>query len=136
MTRVRSALTLLLVLFSCTALDAQENTATPPPTAGPAPAYENRLIRLAEVLGSIQYLRNLCGEETDNQWLAAMQQILDSETTDEPERRATLTAGYNRGFRAFASVYSGCTPAAVAAETRYRQEGAELASEIVARFGN
>ena len=65
-----------------------------------------------------------------------MQALLDSETAGEPGRREQLTAGYNRGFRAFASVYTDCTPSAVVAEERYRYEGAKLITEIVARYGN
>ena len=49
---------------------------------------------------------------------------------------ARLTAAYNRGYRSFASVYTSCTPAAVRAEQNYRNEGATLATEITARFGN
>ena len=133
---LRRVFAVLVLLASTVGLFAQEETESPPQAEGPAPVYEERLLRLAEILGSVQYLRNLCGETDDSQWLEAMQAIINSETTDEQQRRARLTAGYNRGFRAFASVYSGCTPAAVAAETRYREEGVQLASEIVARFGN
>ncbi|WP_420410027.1 TIGR02301 family protein [Hoeflea sp.] len=100
------------------------------------PPYEERLLRLAEILGSVQYLRNLCNGEGETKWRETMQALLDSETENDARRRETLTAGYNRGFRAFASVYTSCTDAARLAETRYRREGATLVSEIVARFGN
>ncbi|PHR20079.1 MAG: TIGR02301 family protein [Hoeflea sp.] len=102
----------------------------------PPPPYEARLLRLAEIIGSIQYLRNLCNPEGENGWRESMQALLDSETAGEPGRREQLTAGYNRGFRAFASVYTDCTPSAVVAEERYRYEGATLITEIVARYGN
>lgn len=102
----------------------------------PPPPYEARLLRLAEILGSIQYLRNLCNSEGEPGWRESMQALLDSETVGEPDRRAQLTAGYNRGFRAFASVYTTCTASALVAEERYRHEGATLIAEIVARYGN
>ncbi|MEM5472155.1 TIGR02301 family protein [Hoeflea sp. AS60] len=102
----------------------------------PPPPYEARLLRLAEILGSIQYLRTLCGSEDETGWRESMQALLDSETVDEPNRREQLTAGYNRGFRAFAAVYTTCTGAALVAEQRYRHEGATLIAEIVARYGN
>jgi uncharacterized protein (TIGR02301 family) len=102
----------------------------------PPPPYEDRLLRLAEILGSIQYLRNLCNSEGETGWLESMQALLDSETADEPDRRTRLTAGYNRGFRTFASVYTTCTSSALVAEQRYRHEGATLIAEIVARYGN
>jgi uncharacterized protein (TIGR02301 family) len=65
-----------------------------------------------------------------------MQQLLDSETNGEPQRKEKLTAAFNRGYRAFASVYTDCTQAAIVAEERYRNEGATLATEITSRFGN
>lgn len=102
----------------------------------PPPPYEARLLRLAEIIGSIQYLRNLCNSEGEPGWRESMQALLDSETAGEAARRAQLTAGYNRGFRAFAAVYTTCTAAALVAEERYRNEGATLIAEMVARYGN
>ncbi|MCY0147612.1 TIGR02301 family protein [Hoeflea sp. G2-23] len=102
----------------------------------PPPPYEARLLRLAEILGSVQYLRNLCNPDGETAWRETMQALLDSETVGEEARREHLTGGYNRGFRAFAAVYTSCTDAARLAEERYRREGATLVSEIVARYGN
>ncbi|KQV11205.1 hypothetical protein ASC97_14845 [Rhizobium sp. Root1203] len=98
--------------------------------------YDEKLSRLAEVLGSVHYLRTLCKAESGDKWRLHMQQLLDSEAKDEPQRKEKLTAAFNRGYRAFASVYTDCTPAAIMAEERYRNEGATLATEITSRFGN
>jgi uncharacterized protein (TIGR02301 family) len=65
-----------------------------------------------------------------------MQDLIDKETATEVKRRERMTAAFNRGYRTFASVYTNCTGPAIVAEQRYRAEGATLASEIVARFGN
>lgn len=111
---------------------------TPAAPAAPSgvPPYEDRLLRLAEIIGSLQYLRNLCDPAGETEWRRSMEQLLDNETADEPGRRSKLTAGYNRGYRAFAAVHTTCSDAAIAAEARYRREGEALASEIVARYGN
>jgi uncharacterized protein (TIGR02301 family) len=110
----------------------------PDPHVERAAPYDARLLRLAEILGSVTYLRTLCaaggGDAAD--WRAQMQALIDRETTDEAERKARLTAAYNRGYRSFAAVYTRCTPSAVLADQRYRDEGATLAAEIVSRFGN
>ena len=103
--------------------------------AKPAP-YDDRLARLSEVLGSVHYLRTLCKAARDDDWRAAMRKLLDAETASEPGRRERMTAAFNRGYRSFASVYTDCTPAAIVAEEGYRNEGATLAGEIAARFGN
>ena len=113
----------------------------------PAPLYDTRLARLSEILGAIHYLRSVCDkaepqqsenpeQPADIDWRAAVAGLLDEETANEPERRAKLTAAFNRGYRAFAAVYAQCTPAAIEAEARYREEGTTLVREIIARFGN
>ncbi|TNM66733.1 TIGR02301 family protein [Aliirhizobium smilacinae] len=108
--------------------------AAPAEAAKPAP-YDGPLLRLAEVLGSISYLRELCGAPQED-WRRTMRQLLDSDAANEPARRERLTAAYNRGYRSFAAVHSSCTLAARNAEERYRNEGATLATEIASRFGN
>jgi uncharacterized protein (TIGR02301 family) len=102
----------------------------------PGVPYDDKLARFAEVLGSVHYLRTLCKAPGGDEWRNSMQQLLDSETGNEPQRKEKLTAAFNRGYRAFASVYTDCTPAAIVAEERYRNEGATLATEITSRFGN
>lgn len=132
---------LLCILQAAPSLaqSSRQQQAAPPPPPPPAeekPApYDTQMTRLAEVLGSIQYLRTLCGVST-TEWRAAMQQLLDSDTGNEPRRREKLTAAFNRGYRSFAAVHTFCTDAARTAEERYRNEGATLAAEIAARFGN
>lgn len=98
--------------------------------------YDSRLGRLSEVVGAVHYLRNLCNKQSEPEWRDAIQALIEVETKDEPKRRARLTAAYNRGYRSFASVYTSCTAAAVRAEENYRNEGATLATEITARYGN
>lgn len=120
---------------------AAQETSPSPQTIAPTveakpPPYEQRLIRLAEILGSVHYLRNLCTSQPDDGWRRSMQELIDKETANEPQRRERMTAAFNRGYRTFASVYTACTEPATVAEERYRAEGATLASEIVARFGN
>jgi uncharacterized protein (TIGR02301 family) len=108
----------------------------PPPVTETKAPYDDQLLRLAEILGSVHYLRNLCNPGKEDAWRSNMQQLLDAEAKDETKRKEKLTAAFNRGYRSFASVYTGCTPQAVVAEERYRNEGATLATEITARFGN
>ncbi len=122
---------------------AAQPAASPPPVQAPGGGnaelptpYDQQLSRLAEILGSIDYLRNLCSPTREDGWRGDMQQLLDTETKSEPERKERLTAAFNRGYRSFASVYTNCTTQALVAEEQYRNEGATLATEITARFGN
>jgi len=98
------------------------------------PLYEAKLVRLAEVLGSIHSLRNLCGERS-NQWRDRMDSLLLAENPD-PARKAKLIASFNRGYRTFNETYTTCTSQAIAAIDRYQIEGTRLSSEIVSGYGN
>ncbi|UPA25472.1 TIGR02301 family protein [Shinella oryzae] len=109
--------------------------ATPTVEEKPAP-YDERLERLSEILGAVHYLRNLCLGQAEDNWRADMQRLIDMEAAGEPKRQEKLTAAFNRGYRSFAAIYTACTDSAVVAEQRYRNEGATLATEITARFGN
>lgn len=141
MTGSRSSLRALAVLiFTFLALPAgaqEDSVVAEPPvdTEKPTP-YDDRLGRLSEIIGAVHYLRNLCSVDGEPEWRQSLQALLEAETQTEPKRRARLTAAYNRGYRSFASVYTSCTAAAVRAEENYRNEGATLATEITARFGN
>lgn len=140
MIRFQAARSYLILAFACLPLIAQAQTVAPsetPATAIEKPApYDARLLRLSEILGSVHYLRTLCKDPAADGWRQSMQELLDKEAKGEAGRRARMTAAFNRGYRTFASVYTACTPPAVVADERYRAEGATLASEITARFGN
>lgn len=107
--------------------------AVAPARAAEAP-YEPGLLRLSEVLGSLHFLRNLCGEKGVG-WRDEMEKLLASEKPDEP-RRARFVASFNHGYRSFQTIYSTCTPAATEAINRYVKEGEALAREISGRYGN
>lgn len=142
MNAIKAAIAILL-LTAPAALGAGQTAPKPAPVqpapqqpaeAKPAP-YDQQLTRLAEVMGSITYLRGLCGAASDN-WRSDMRRLMDSDTANEPARRQKLTAAFNRGYRSFAALHTSCTEAARDAELRYRNEGATLAAEIAGRFGN
>jgi uncharacterized protein (TIGR02301 family) len=139
--RVCIALTSFALLGGMGALGRAQDAppvaeAEAPPAPAPEAPYESRLIRLSQVLGSVDYLRKLCNKDGGEEWRAKMKALLDTEAAGEPERIRRLTAAFNRGYRSFASVYTTCTESAVAAEQQYRREGATLAREIVAKYGN
>ena len=119
------------VAYSTNSFSQESETAQPSRSAGIAP-YDSRLQRLSEILGSIHYLRNLCGE-TSNQWRDQMEGLLAVEKP-APNRRARLIAQFNKGYRSFDSVYATCTPQALTAVDRYMIEGKALAGEINSRY--
>ena len=96
--------------------------------------FEGNLLRLSEILGSLHYLRNLCGESGQD-WRKQMEGLLKAENPDEA-RRARLTASFNRGYRSFETSYAACTASALAAISRYMKEGEALARDTATRYGN
>ncbi len=116
---------------------AASKEARPPEAQPPKPApYDDRLARLSEILGAVQYLRTLCPSSGPEDWRKSMSDLLAADTANEAERRQRMTAAFNRGYRSFAAIHTSCTRAAVMAEESYRNEGATLAQEIASRFGN
>jgi len=107
--------------------------ASGPARSAEAP-FEAGLMRLAEILGSLHFLRNLCGEN-GAEWRGQMEKLLESENPD-PDRRARFIASFNRGYRSFGETYKSCTPSAVAAINRYMKEGEALTRDIASRYGN
>jgi len=114
------------------AQDAPETAPVPtPPTEAP---YDSSLVRLAEILGSLHYLRTLCDSGEGSLWRDQMQGLLDAEAA-QGERLARFVDAFNRGHDGFKAVYRTCTPAATTAVDRYIQEGARIARDVAARYG-
>jgi uncharacterized protein (TIGR02301 family) len=114
-------------LLLCLAPGARAQTA-------PAP-FDGDLQRLAEIMGSLHYLRAVCGANEGQKWRNEMQALIDAEAP-EGERRRKIVASFNRGYRGFQQTYRTCTPAADLAIRRYLDEGAKIARDITARYGN
>lgn len=111
---------------------AQE--ATPEaPVEPPAPIYEEKLLRLSEILGALSFLRDLCGEQDGDAWRSEMVSLLIAEKPP-PTRRKRLIARFNHGFETFNAVYRTCTPSAKLSISRYLTEGAALASDVRVRY--
>jgi len=124
---VKKLLSIGLILL-CLALPARaaEGDSTP---------YDGDLQRLAEILGSLQFLRTVCAANEGQKWRNEMQDLLDAEVPPG-ERRRKIVASFNRGYRTYQQTYRTCTPAADIAIRRYLDEGAKIAREITARYAN
>lgn len=138
---IRRILTILAIglLTSAPNLALAQRGAEPAPAApsiqgGPAP-FDADLMRLAEILGALQYLRALCGANEGQKWRDEMQALLEAEAPT-PDRRNRMVANFNRGYRSFQQAYRTCTPAANVAVRRYLDEGAKISREITARYTN
>ena len=114
--------------------DPSSEPAEPAAPSVPAepPAFEGQLVRLVEIIGSLEVLRDLCGAES-GQWRARAQALIEAEGED-PRLRRRLIAAYNRGNRELGA-YRTCTPSAVFAVDRYMREGERIARDVLVRYG-
>ena len=97
----------------------RESSIPPPPDDRP---YDNKLMRLAEILGAVHYLRELCGAQEGQIWRDQMKEILRNEGTTAV-RRAKLVNSFNDGYRGYRRTYRSCTQSATLATTRFSSEG-------------
>lgn len=105
---------------------AEETLAPPPADDRP---YDEKLMRLAEILGSVHYLRELCGAGEGQLWRDQMREIVRNEGTTAV-RRAKLVNKFNDGYRGYRQTYRTCTQSATRAASRFSKEGSELASTL------
>jgi uncharacterized protein (TIGR02301 family) len=120
-------LTLVLIITCSLAVPARaQETAAP---------FDNELQRFAEILGTLHYLRGICGNNEGSKWRNEMQALLDAETPSG-DRRARMIAGFNRGYNGFQQTYRTCTPAATLAIRRYIDEGLKISRDLTARYAN
>ncbi|PPD01437.1 MAG: TIGR02301 family protein [Hyphomicrobium sp.] len=97
--------------------------------------YDEKLMRLSEILGAVHYLRELCGANEGQYWRDRMRDLIDAESATAL-RRARLTRAFNQGYRSYSRTYNTCSPSAQTAITRFLGEGAELSEGLVKAFPN
>lgn len=141
------ALAALMAAALCAALasTAQGQGQRPPAAAAqpaqpgsepepPPPPYEPQLLKLAEIMGSLAYLRTLCAGKEAQAWRERMTALIEAEGRT-PLRRERLTSAYNRGFRAYSVTHRACTEVSQEASTRLAAEGERLARALAGRYG-
>jgi uncharacterized protein (TIGR02301 family) len=104
----------------------KESSAPPPPDDRP---YDAKLLRLAEILGAVHYLRELCGAQEGQLWRDQMKEIVKNEGSTAV-RRAKLVNSFNDGYRGYRRTYRTCTSSATVAITRFSTEGAQIATAL------
>ena len=92
--------------------------------------YDERLMRLAEILGAVHYLRELCSANDGQQWRDRMRELIDAEGATAL-RKARLTRSFNQGYRSYRRTYVTCTPTAQSSIERFLIEGIEIGDELV-----
>ncbi|GAC1332072.1 MAG: hypothetical protein NVSMB26_11230 [Beijerinckiaceae bacterium] len=89
---------------------------------------------MAEILGALSYLRDICAARDGETWRGKMAALLDAEAKTQT-RRERLAGAFNRGFRGYEVTYRACTPNAETVIARYLAEGGQIARDITYRYG-
>lgn len=102
-----------------------------PPAAGADDnrPYDDKLLRLSEILGAVHYLRELCGANEGQTWRDQMQGLIDAEGYS-PLRRARFVTSFNKGYRSYRRTYQSCNASAQTALGRFFAEGASIAEGL------
>ncbi len=108
--------------------------AEPVPAEPEGPPYEPQLLQLAEIIGSLAYLRTLCGAQEAQDWRNRMTALVEAEGRT-PQRRDRLTAAFNRGFKAYSLTHRNCTDASQEASSRLAYQGEQLSRALAGRYG-
>lgn len=95
--------------------------------------YDDKLLRISEILGAVHYLRELCGANEGQYWRDRMRELADAEGSSAL-RRARLTRAFNQGYRSYSRTYNTCSPSAQTAITRFMSEGTQLSEGLVKSF--
>lgn len=92
--------------------------------------YDEKLMRLSEILGAVHYLRELCGANEGQYWRERMRELTEAEGSTAL-RRAKLARAFNQGYRSYSRTYNTCSPSAQTAIMRFLTEGTELSEAMV-----
>lgn len=123
------AVVLGTALANLAAFDTATAQQAPQATLDDRP-YDGNLLRLAEILGAIHYLRELCGANEGQKWREQMHELVRAEGTTAI-RRARLVNGFNHGYRGYSRTYRSCTESARTAVARFMEEGELLSKSLV-----
>ena len=111
----------------------------PPPRRrrprSPTPRRPTRqqLLRLAELIGVLAYLRDLCGDDDGASFRAKFADLLGAEGTTDA-RKELLAGAFNRGFRDYELTYRACTPTAREIVARFLDEASRIARDVANRY--
>ena len=92
--------------------------------------YDDKLMRLSEILGAVHFLRELCGGNDGMLWRDRMSELMNAEASSAL-RRVKLTRAFNGGYRSYSRTYTNCTPTAQGVIAKFMAEAADIADALV-----
>ena len=103
----------------------------PPAGAMASTALPAKAIQLAEILGAIHHLRDICGTNEGQLWRNKMIEMIGVLEPSDADRQR-LVKNFNDSFYRYKNAYPGCTATASRQSDRLMQDGQRLAEELAA----
>ncbi len=136
---VFGALALLLAASAGLAAEKAKPAPTPSPVPTPTPSeppppYEPQLLRLAEIMGSLTYLRDLCQAGDGFEFRNRIAHLIEVEPRTQ-ERKDQIAGAFNKGFGDYQLMYRACTDNAREIITGYLDEVGRISKDVASRYG-
>lgn len=109
-------------------------SAPAPAAPAPPPPYEPQLLKLAELTGTIAFMRGLCHDADAPQWRGRVEALIQS-TAKSPAQRSALIGAYNRGYGSYALTYHRCTANARVVIDRAMARSRAIATTVMQDYG-
>jgi uncharacterized protein (TIGR02301 family) len=94
--------------------------------------YQEQLLRMAEIMGSLHQLRSLCDRDENQLWRSNMQRLIEIESPSE-EMRQKLVQRFNQSVEQQRRAYSSCNRDATNEIKRLAREGERLTGTLAGR---
>lgn len=91
--------------------------------------YSQKINKLAEILGSLQFISQICPNNNEN-WREYMRQLILIQQIPL-DREEELIGHFNRSYNSLANSYSQCTIAAQKAQQYFLKQGEELIIDLL-----
>ncbi len=91
--------------------------------------HQTRLVRIAEIMGGLHYLRGICDKENNQVWRGNMLRLLDLEQPPQ-DVRERMVSRFNSYFDREKRSYSTCNRKTTREIKRLAGEGQQLTSEL------
>ena len=130
---------ILLLGLAGSAAHAQKTAPAPAPSPSPAtvetppPPYENQMLRLAEILGALATLRDLCGDNDGPAFRAKFAALMEAEA-NSAQRKGAWAGAFNQAFEDYRATHQSCTPNARQAIAAFLAEANRIAAEVSDRY--
>lgn len=96
------------------------------------PAYQPQMERLAEIMGALYHLDDLC-LRSGVDWRGQLADLMDLDEVDD-DRRARLAGAFNDNYADLQQSHSRCSDSASLLTRRFLDEGAKISYDIHIRY--